>query len=186
MCSCLEIQVEEPGPCSQKIFELPPHGGYGEGTGKVRGRPSQSFLLASCKASLGLEKTTPETPHSDPKQTRLHSPYSGQKRRPKNKTQEFCLSKECVSRLHKASLKGSRESCLALHSHKRHHIIMVRTLRQSKHQKEPLNLRLSITCFSLLNHLTCGDIWSNELDPFPRSKESYPGFPPSGLGLNQG
>lgn len=46
---------------------------------------------------------------------------------------------------------------------------------------------LSIKCFfSLSIYLTSGDIWSHELDPFPCSKENYPGFHPSVLGFNQG
>lgn len=93
-----------------------------------------------------------------------------------------------MSRLRKAFLKGRRESGLALHFQKRHYI-MVRTLRQEKRLAQNHNPlpRLSITCFfPLLNYLTSGDIWSNELDPFPHSKKSYPGFHPSGLGFNQG
>lgn len=46
MCSCLEIQVEEPGPCSQKILNSLPMVDTGKGQGRyVADQARASFLL---------------------------------------------------------------------------------------------------------------------------------------------
>lgn len=65
ICSCLVSHVEEPGPCSQKILNYLPvvdtekrQGRYVADQDGAGGGGFPSFVLASCKASLGLEKTT--------------------------------------------------------------------------------------------------------------------------------
>lgn len=63
--SCLVSHVEEPGPRSQKISNYLPVVDTEKGQGRYMadqdgagGGGFPSFVLASCKASLGLEKTT--------------------------------------------------------------------------------------------------------------------------------
>lgn len=63
--SCLVSHIEEPGPCSQKISNYLPtagaektQGSYMADQDRAGGGGFPSFVLASCKASLGLEKTT--------------------------------------------------------------------------------------------------------------------------------
>lgn len=65
ICSCLVSHVEEPGPCSQKILNYlstvdteKVQGRYVADQDRAGGGGFPSFALASCKASLGLEKTT--------------------------------------------------------------------------------------------------------------------------------
>lgn len=120
ICCYMVGDVEKTGPCNQKIrpTSLWWHTGTGmgrEGRGRLRRRwrrVSQlcsGFMQGKLRVSEddGLLKRCPD-----------FSPYSGEEARSHSKTQELCPSKECVSRLHKALLEGSRQSCLTLNLQK--------------------------------------------------------------------
>lgn len=53
MYSCLEIQVEEPGPCSQKILNSLPMVDTGKGQGRYVADQARASLLLHARQVLG-------------------------------------------------------------------------------------------------------------------------------------